>query len=946
MGPDDKLAQLAKPRWLVPEVVQTSAMDCGPASLKCLLEGFGIGVSYGRLREACQTDLDGTSIDTIEVIANQLGLNAEQVMVPVDHLFLSEAQLLPAIVVVRNPDGSTHFVVVWRRHGGWLQVMDPAVGRRWVPCRRFAEEVFRHELSALASDWRDWAGTEDFLRPLRQQLAAIGASEQDTATLVDRALKNPYWFGLALVDASVRFIKSVIDAGGLQAGPQSVKLATTLFEQTRENIQHMFKIIPAIYWSVVPDKPVPGEEMALLLRGAVVLRVAGKKTAGLEAQVNDEKEASEEAEETAPRSLELIAALSEKPLNPLKKIWDLLLLDGLLGPVALTVAIVVAAAVVLIELLLFKGLFDITGTLALPGQRIAALLALMALVGLLMLIEVPIFTETLRYGRQLETRLRMALLRKLPHLNDRYFQSRPVSDMAERGHSIVLTRGVPGLGLQFIQTLCDLSFTLVGIALIDRASLLPAVLLAGVALCIPLLVQPFLNERDLRVRNHSGALHVFYLDALLGLVPIRTHRAEQAVRRQHEGLLVEWARSSRGLIGIVLTTDAVQALLCLGFAGYLLGEHLLRSGGVTGGDLLLIYWTLKLPALGHAFTSLAQQYPAQRNVLLRLLEPLAAPTESGVLADAAPDIDAAPVATQKLEIAPGALAIRIENGKVLASGHTLLQDVDLSIAAGEHIAIVGLSGAGKSTLLGLLLGWHRLAAGELQVDGARMTAAAQEQLRRATAWVDPAIQIWNRPLLDNLNFASDSEHFEQIGDVLKSADLRGVLQKLPEGLQTYLGEGGALLSGGEGQRVRLARALMQTGVRLALLDEPFRGVDRTQRARLLAQARGWWKDATLLCVTHDVAETLSFGRVLVVEGGRIVEDGAPAQLAASASRYRELLDAEKQVRERLWEGKHWRHIQIENGSIAATKTETAAPVIALVAAQAAQSVQAAVRALP
>src|SRR6266436_8165076 len=69
-------------RLLVPEVVQTSAMDCGPASLKCLLEGFGIPVSYGRLREACQTDVDGTSIDTIESIAVQLGLEAEQVMVP------------------------------------------------------------------------------------------------------------------------------------------------------------------------------------------------------------------------------------------------------------------------------------------------------------------------------------------------------------------------------------------------------------------------------------------------------------------------------------------------------------------------------------------------------------------------------------------------------------------------------------------------------------------------------------------------------------------------------------------------------------------------------------------------------------------------------------------------------------------------------------------------
>ena len=118
-------AALRTRRLLAAEVVQTSAMDCGPAALKCLLEGFGIPVSYGRLREACQTDVDGTCIDTMEEAAVQLGLAAEQVMVPVDHLFLPEAAALPAIVVVHLANGFTHFVVAWRRHGRVTQVMDP-----------------------------------------------------------------------------------------------------------------------------------------------------------------------------------------------------------------------------------------------------------------------------------------------------------------------------------------------------------------------------------------------------------------------------------------------------------------------------------------------------------------------------------------------------------------------------------------------------------------------------------------------------------------------------------------------------------------------------------------------------------------------------------------------------------------------------------------------------
>jgi ATP-binding cassette subfamily B protein len=99
-------------RLLAPEVVQTSAMDCGPACLKSLLEGFGVAASYGRLREACFTGVDGTSIDQIEDAAILLGLKAEQIMIPVDHLLLDAIQAFPALIVIRLPMELTHFVVL------------------------------------------------------------------------------------------------------------------------------------------------------------------------------------------------------------------------------------------------------------------------------------------------------------------------------------------------------------------------------------------------------------------------------------------------------------------------------------------------------------------------------------------------------------------------------------------------------------------------------------------------------------------------------------------------------------------------------------------------------------------------------------------------------------------------------------------------------------------
>ena len=98
-----------------------------------------------------------------------------------------------------------------------------------------------------------------------------------------------------------------------------------------------------------------------------------------------------------------------------------------------------------------------------------------------------------------------------------------------------------------------------------------------------------------------------------------------------------------------------------------------------------------------------------------------------------------------------------------------------------------------------------------------------------TAWVDPAVHLWNRSLLENLLYGSDDSALAFISETIEQSNLTDVIKKLPNGLKTLLGESGALVSGGEGQRVRLARALVRPNVRLAILDEPFRGLGREQR---------------------------------------------------------------------------------------------------------------------
>jgi ABC-type multidrug transport system fused ATPase/permease subunit len=277
------------------------------------------------------------------------------------------------------------------------------------------------------------------------------------------------------------------------------------------------------------------------------------------------------------------------------------------------------------------------------------------------------------------------------------------------------------------------------------------------------------------------------------------------------------------------------------------------------------------------------------------------------------------VSSVDFEDAPAARAIHgvsidLRGVGVQAGGHVILRDVSIAIEPGEHVAIVGPSGAGKSTLVGVLLGWHQAARGSVLVDGDPLDEARLEALRAATAWADPAVRLWNRSLVDNLRYGGDGEGF---GAAIDGALLKEVLETLPDGMQTPLGEGGGLVSGGEGQRVRLARAMMRGRARLVILDEPFRGVDRADRNLLLRRCRRLWRGSTLLYITHDMRQTLSFDRVAVIDRGRLVEEGSPQALlrARPASRFSLLLESDERARNSLWTGARWRRVWLEAGRL-------------------------------
>ncbi|MEZ5400082.1 MAG: ATP-binding cassette domain-containing protein [Bryobacteraceae bacterium] len=852
---------MSRRSYFVPEVIQTSAMDCGPASLKALLEGHGICASYGRLREACQTEVDGASVDALEDVAVRLGLGAEQIMAPADFLYEREVHALPALVVVRNADGSTHFVIFWRRHGPWVQVMDPSVGRRWVLARTLRNDLFLHLQAVPAEAWEEWSSKTEFRGPLARRLRRLGAPKN----LMDRA-------PVGRVDAAARMARSLVDAGALRRGRESGALLEKLAAGESE--------IPREYWFALPD---PGDPETVLLRGAVLIRVAGRGAA---------------AEALPP---DLAAALDERPARPGWAILREFFAAGAAQPAMITMALALASAGVVVDAVLWRGFLNMARELVTSGQRATALAQLVAFgIGMLVL-DFALSGSLLRLGRRLEVRLRIRFLEKLPRLGDRYFQSRPSSDMAQRAHNVHLLRTAPALASQFWRACVQCAVTLAAIAWLYPDTFPLASLAALGAFGIPLAVQPGLAERDLKVRTHAGALTRYYLDALLGLTAIRAHGAAHAVRHEQRMLLAEWAGAALRHHHVIVFVETLQFSIAFAIAGWLIWTRLERSND-TGALLLLVYWVMSLPLMGREAAAIAWQYPLLRNTVLRLAEPLGAPEET--------------IAEAAAASGPGASSLLFDHVTVHAGGRPILEEIDLAIPPGAHVGIVGPSGAGKSSFVGLLLGWHQPSAGSVTVDGRPLDAARLASLRRSIAWVDPEVQIWNRTLFDNLRYGLDEDTPIAMDELLAWAELAGVVERLPAGLQTVLGEGGGLVSGGEGQRVRLGRALARDRIRLAILDEPARGLDRNRRRAMIERARERWKDATLLCITHDVSDTLPFERVLVIENGRVAEDGPPAALSANPeSRYRQLLDAEDAVRRGLWASANWRRMRLSGNHI-------------------------------
>ncbi|MEJ5072349.1 cysteine/glutathione ABC transporter ATP-binding protein/permease CydC [Enterobacter ludwigii] len=211
-----------------------------------------------------------------------------------------------------------------------------------------------------------------------------------------------------------------------------------------------------------------------------------------------------------------------------------------------------------------------------------------------------------------------------------------------------------------------------------------------------------------------------------------------------------------------------------------------------------------------------------------------------------------------------------------------LMNLNLHVNAGEHIAILGRTGCGKSTLLQLLTRAWDPQSGELLLNEQPISSMDERTLRRTMSVVPQRVHLFSATLRDNLLLAAPNATDDALSAVLVRTGLEKLLDD--SGLNSWLGEGGRQLSGGELRRLAIARALLHDAP-LMLLDEPTEGLDATTESQILDLLADVMRDKTVLMVTHRLRGLAQFEQIIVMDNGQIIEHGTHAELLAQQGRY-------------------------------------------------------------
>jgi len=243
---------------------------------------------------------------------------------------------------------------------------------------------------------------------------------------------------------------------------------------------------------------------------------------------------------------------------------------------------------------------------------------------------------------------------------------------------------------------------------------------------------------------------------------------------------------------------------------------------------------------------------------------------------------------------PNALKLQANGGKVDWQNVTfeygenkVFDNFNLTIKPGQRIGLVGPSGAGKTTFVSLLLRQHDITAGAIEIDGQNIAQVTQDSLRENIAVVPQEPLLFHRTIRENIAYGKPDATQAEIIKVAKQAQAHDFISALPEGYDTLVGERGVKLSGGQKQRVAIARAMLKDAP-ILVLDEATSALDSESEVEIQKALHILMEGKTVVAIAHRLSTLREMDRIIVLEQGVIVEDGAHTELAQAGGTYQKL----------------------------------------------------------
>ena len=420
--------------------------------------------------------------------------------------------------------------------------------------------------------------------------------------------------------------------------------------------------------------------------------------------------------------------------------------------------------------------------------------------------------------------------------------------------------------------------------LLPEAGLVLAGALVVAALGLPVVVL-LLDRRAARGRGPARArLTQVVVETLEGAADLEALEASSASLARVVTADVELRRGDRSGAVAAGAGEALQLLVngLLVVGVLLVGVPAVAAGEIDGvalAVLVLLTWACGEVTAG--LPDAARAVVAARTAATRLFEVL----------------DAVPPVQDPAEPCPvpaGPLGVQVRGLSVLLPGgrRPALDEVDLDLPAGHRIAVVGPSGAGKSTLVDVLLRLREPTGGRVLLGGTDVRELGQDEVRRAVSGCRQEPWLFATTLHDNLLLARPAASEGELRRAARAAGLSDWVDGLPDGWQTRTGEAGAMVSGGQAQRLALARGLLHDP-RVLVLDEPTAGLELELADRVLADVLEATTGRTVLLVTHRMACLDAVDEVVVLDRGRVVQRGTAQELRRAPGLFRELERAEQ-----------------------------------------------------